>query len=256
MNGEATMLKQVIKRLLGRRGPVNSFKGVFKSFEEASRAIPSSQRVGYNVPETAEWYRKWLTEVQHDDYPMLYWFEKTLQDSVKVVEIGGHVGVAYYPFTRVMKCPEGLDWTIVDVPSVTEAGTRLAKERQATNLHFVTDLAQATNGCDVLLASGALQYLAGGLLPERVHQMPSPPRHIIINKTPVREHGDGYVTVQDIGVSFCPYRIHGRHELITPLERMGYEIVASWRKDRCVAVPGRADLTVEHYSGYYLRRAV
>lgn len=247
------MLKQVIKQLLGRRGELNSFRGVFQTVEDATRAVPPNQRVGYDVPETAEWYRNWLTEVQHDDYPMLYWCEKALEDGAKLVEIGGHVGVAYYPFTRVMRCPPALHWTIADVPSVAAAGARLARARKVTNLHFVHDLSEAGDGCHVLLASGALQYLPGALLPERVSRMSPLPRHIIINKTPVREHGDGYITLQDIGVSFCPYRIHSRQELLVPLEQMGYEVIATWRKERKVSIPGRPDLTVDHYSGYYLR---
>ena len=79
------------------------------------------------------------------------------------------------------------------------------------------------------------------------------PKHIIINKTPVRDVGEGYVTLQYIGVSLCPYRIYGRHELITALELMGYQTVATWRKDRQVVIPGRPELSVDCYGGYYLR---
>lgn len=249
------MIKRVLRRVLRRQRPINSFQGVFRSFEEAALGIPSSRKVGYDIPETADWYRNLLDEVQHDDYPMLFWFEKALKSGQTVVEIGGHVGVAYYAFTKVLQCPEGMRWTIVDVPSVTRAGEQLARERTRTNLHFATDLSQASSDCDILLASGSLQYLHGALLPERVGGMTPLPRHIIINKTPVREAGDGYVTVQNLGVSLAPYRIHARHELIAPLERMGYQLVATWRKDRKVVIPNHADLTVDHYSGYYLRRA-
>lgn len=249
------MLKRLLKRILRRQSAINSFRGVFRNFDEAAAHIPARRRAGYNIPETAEWYRNRLDSVQHDDYPMLFWFERALKDSRTVVEIGGHVGVAYYPFTKVLQCAEALDWTIIDVPSVTQAGTRMAQERGCTKLHFANELAEAATGCDMLLASGSLQYLHGALLPERIRGMSPLPRHIIINKTPVRERGDGYVTLQDLGVSLCPYRIHARHELITPLEQMGYEIVSTWRKDREVVIPGRADLDVEGYSGYYLRRA-
>ena len=249
------MIRRVLRRILRRQRPLNSFRGVFRTFDEAALHIPCSQRVGYDIPETADWYRDRLDEVQHDDYPMLFWFEKALKSGQTVVEIGGHVGVAYYPFTKILQGPERLRWTIVDVPSVTREGERLARERGRTNLHFANELTQVSTGCDILLASGSLQYLHGALLPERINGMAPLPRHVIINKTPVREGGDGYVTLQNLGVSLAPYRIHARHELITPLERMGYEVVATWRKDRQVVIPGRPDLTVHHYSGYYLHRA-
>jgi putative methyltransferase (TIGR04325 family) len=248
------MLKRILKRILRPGRAVNSFRGVFESFDEAARHVPQTERVGYDAPETAGWYRDRLDEVQHDDYPMLFWFEQALGSSKTVVEIGGHVGVAYYPFTKVLPCPPDLLWTIVDVKPVTEAGARLARERGRTNLRFANDLSEVSDGCDALLASGSLQYLHGELLPERVRRMSPLPKHIIINKTPVRESGNGYVTLQNLGVSRSPYRIHGRDELIAPIERMGYVIVATWRKDREVVIPGRPDLTVEHYSGYYLRR--
>jgi hypothetical protein len=35
---------------------------------------------------------------------------------------------------------------------------------------------------------------------------------------------------------------------------MGYAVQAAWRKDRQATIPGRPDLTVKHYSGYYLSR--
>jgi putative methyltransferase (TIGR04325 family) len=248
------MLKRILKRALRLDRPINSFRGVFANFDEAARHVPQSRRVGYDVPETAGWYRQRLDDVQHDDYPMLYWFEKAMADSRTIVEIGGHVGVAYYPFTRIVACPEDLRWTIVDVAAVTRAGAQLARERGRTNLHFANDLSEVSNGCDILMASGSLQYLHGDLLPERVRKMVPLPKHIIINKTPVREAGDGYVTLQNLGVSLCPYRIHGKDDLIAPLERLGYAIVATWRKDREVIIPGRPDLTVEHYGGFYLRR--
>lgn len=249
------MIERVLRRVLRRPRPINSFRGVFRNFEEAAIHIPRSKRVGYDIPETADWYRDRLNEVQHDDYPALFWLEQAFEGGQTLVEIGGHVGVAYYSFSKVLEGSESLRWTIVDVPSVTRAGEQLARERNRTNLHFANDLSQASAGCDILLASGSLQYLDGPLLPERISKMSPLPTHIIINKTPIRQIGEGYVTLQDIGVSVAPYRIHSRQELIGALEKLGYEVVATWHKDRRVVIPTRPDLTVKSYSGYYLRRA-
>jgi putative methyltransferase (TIGR04325 family) len=194
-----------------------------------------------------------LSAVQHDDYPLLFWFEKAVQDASQVVEIGGHVGIAYYTFERVIEYPKGLLWTIVDVPTVAEAGRKLAAERQRSNLAFVGELAEVKGPIDLLMASGSLQYVPGDLLPKRIGRMANAPRHIILNKTPISD-GPGYVTLQNLGPAFCPYRIHGYDELVRPLLDMGYELVDKWQKDRRVEIPGHPERTVLGYSGYYLRK--
>jgi putative methyltransferase (TIGR04325 family) len=226
---------------------------VFRDFEEANRSAPAHMPRGYNVPETAGFYRERLDRVHHDDYASLFWFEKALKDSRSIVEIGGHVGVAYYSFEHLVDYPEDLRWTIVDVPSVTEAGRDLAKERKRSNLHFVNELSEASPP-EILIASGSLQYLPTPFLPERVRSMSTAPRHILINATPVTRNA-GYVTLQNLDVSFCPYRIFSYKELVEPFLEMGYELVDSWQKNRKVIVPGHPECTVDHYSGYYLRRA-
>jgi putative methyltransferase (TIGR04325 family) len=223
---------------------------VFSSFEDASRCAPASRPLGYDNPTAAGLYRDLLDAPRHDDYPAIFWLQRVLHGCRSLLEIGGHVGVAYYAFERLLS-PRELTWTILDTPAVAEAGRQLARERARSNLRFVTDFSEVTGRVDVVFASGSLQYVPGPLLPERLRAMPALPCHVLINKTPVTDH-DGFVTLQDIGVSSCPYRVHSRAELIDPLVAMGYRLVDSWRKERRLAVPGHPERTLDHYSGFCL----
>lgn len=242
----------LIRRIVMSRTPVNGCRGVFDNFAAAASAAPKGIAVGYDAAETGAWYRELMDRVHHDDYPLLYWFEKTLESGRRVVEIGGHVGVAYYAFSKWIDYPADMRWTIVDVPSVTREGERLAKERGQTQLTFTNEFTDALWPTDVLIASGSLQYVPGALLPDRVRAMTVRPRHILIHKTPVVA-GAGYVTLQYIGPAWCPYRIFGYGELVQPLIDLGYELVDTWAKDRSIDIPGRPELRVDHYCGYYLR---
>jgi putative methyltransferase (TIGR04325 family) len=237
-----------------RRAP-NGFSGVFRSFEEASASVPAGQTLGYDNPGAASLYRDMLHQPRHDDYPAILWLQRALRTSKSLLEIGGHVGVAYYAFERHLAPLEGVTWTILDTKAVAEAGRQLARERGRGNLIFVSEFEAVQDSVDVLFASGSLQYVPGPSLSERVRSMPAAPRHIVINKTPVT-HREGFVTLQDIGLSYCPYRIHSRAELIDPLLEMGYEVVDSWQKERRLVVPGHPERTLEHYSGFYLTRGV
>jgi len=105
--------------------------------------------------------------------------------------------------------------------------------------------------CDVFLAAGSLQYLEAslGTILESLHTRP---RHLLINKTPLVE-GDSVVTLQGIGVSFCPYHLFNRRAFLEPLERLGYELVDSWENaEQSCQIPFSVQ-RVDAYSGLYLR---
>lgn len=107
---------------------------------------------------------------------------------------------------------------------------------------------------DVLLASGLLQYLDRPLA-EMVAELPSPPRHILLNKVATRE-GATVVTLEKIGPARLPYQIRNRAAFESELTDMGYTIRASWvipsLSRRIGTHPG---LGASTSMGYYLERA-
>lgn len=187
-----------------------------------------------------------------DDYPVVFWLRDALLDSRTLFEVGGHIGEAYYSFSRVLEYPPNLEWTICDVPSVTAAGEALAKERGRTNLKFVTAPPQS-DGAEIFLACGALQYLDYAGPAELISEFKIKPKHVLINTTPVYE-GASFVTLQNIGSAYCPYRIFSRPELVESLRSLGYTLVDSWQKERKFRIAGHPERSFDHYSGFYFRR--
>ena len=247
----ARVFRAIQSRVLDRLQPINANRGVFSSFAEAEQHAPRTKPLGYDDAASDDWYLQKLTGVQLEDYPAVYWLREAFTDSRSVLEIGGHVGVAYYGFSRILRYPAGLRWTILDVPSVAAAGRALATERQRDDLSFVTDLADAP-AAEILLAAGSLQYLEHTTLVPILKRLSRLPRHLIINVTPVYD-GPSFVTLQNIGTAYCPYRVFNRLEFIGALESLGYRLGDSWAKPRSFRVPGRPERSFEGYSGFYLK---
>lgn len=226
--------------------------GAYGSFAEAARAAPAGAALGYDHVETGALYRDLMDDIRPKDYPALFWLREALVGATTVFDIGGHVGLAYYTFRRYVPYPPGLRWVVCDVPAVTEEGSALALARGEAGLAFTTDPAHAS-GADVLLAAGSLQYIDRPLA-VLLAEMANPPRHVIVNQMPTHR-GREFVTLQNIGVAFCPYRIAGEDALPEALGNMGYELVARWDDpSRRTTLPYHPELSPIAYSGYYLRR--
>ncbi|HWV15281.1 MAG TPA: methyltransferase, TIGR04325 family [Cellvibrio sp.] len=248
-------LKRIIEALLVRihdyLQPLNSMRGVYSSFAEAVAAAPATKPTGYDAANAQSWYYTKLNSIGLEDYPVLYWLRQAFADSSSLLEIGGHVGVAYYGFARVLEYPAELNWTIVDVPSVMQAGEAMARERQSRHLHFAHSGLAGMKGVDILMTVGALQYLETDLA-SIISDFQYKPRHLIINTTPVYE-GPGFTTLQNLGSVYCAYRIFNRQEFVASLKAIGYTLIDSWAKPRQFRVPGHPDKAFDHYSGFYFR---
>lgn len=248
----ATRILQALQvRVQDRLQPPNQVRGVYASFAEAAAAAPRTKPLGYDAAKAENWYRDKLSKVQLEDYPVIYWLGKAFVQSRSVFEIGGHVGVAYYGFSRVLEYPQDLTWTILDVPTVMEAGEVLARERGETSLHFAQGGLSSVQGAEILLAAGSLQYLETSLA-IILANFQQRPQHVLINLTPVYD-GLEFTTIQNVGSVYCAYRIFNRQAFIGSLEALGYRLVDSWAKPRCLRIPGHPDKAFDHYSGFYFR---
>lgn len=246
-----TILKRRYDYLFAKAEGAGCYRGVFRTFEDAARSAPENAPVGYDTAETGEMYRERITRVFPSDYPMLFWLREVLPDARRVFDFGGHVGIAYYAYQRFLRYPAGLSWTVCDVPAVVDAGASLARERGETALRFTTSFPEAS-GASVLIAAGSLQYV-DQRLEQLVAGLAEPPVHILVNKTPTHATRE-FVTLQNIGVTFCPYRIAKRGSVPESLSRLGYVLVDTWENAelRCV-VPFDAAANPITYVGYYLR---
>ncbi|MET3495090.1 TIGR04325 family methyltransferase [Variovorax boronicumulans] len=205
----------------------NLFMGSFESFAAAEAGAPPSKDVGYDHASAANLYSP---QIYFYDYPGLFWLGRSIDAGLtRIFDLGGHIGIKYYAFRRVLSYPDSLRWTVCDVPSVIENGRAVAVQREVTGqLAFTTDYREAS-GCDVLYASGSLQYL-----PVRIDEMLSTlqakPKRIVLNTTAVHPERTIY-TLNSIGVAVCPYRIQHHEELLATLTRSGYRKRDAWRNE-------------------------
>lgn len=244
------LIRALERRLRDSLQPINGFRGVYESFKAAERAAPSLKPLGYDKAESEHWYLPKFAGVQFGDYPILYWLRSALAECRTVLEIGGHMGEAFYGFASVMDYPSGLTWTVLDVPSIAAAGEAFAEKNGHTAIQFASTLEQV-NGAEILLSTGALQYLETDLS-TAIADFRIRPRHVLINFIPAYD-GAPFVTVQNIGTAYCAYRVFNKKEFVDSLERLGYELVASWKKPRNFKVPFYPRRSFEAYSGFYFR---
>lgn len=230
----------------------NLFRGVFSTFAEATHSAPATKPLGYDHPDAAALYRERVVRVYPGDYPVLFWMQRLVSGITSVFDFGGHVGPSFYAYRQYLNFPGDLRWTVCDVAAVARAGAALAHERGASQLHFTTALAEGS-GADVFLANGSLQYLEQPL-EDLLAAMAQPPRHLIVNLLPLCA-GPGFVTLQNIGASFCPYKIQNREAFIAGVERSGYRLMDEWQNaEKSCRIAFAPERSLDHYTGMLFTR--
>ena len=227
--------QRAYRRRFSHNTSENLFFGSFESRAAAEAAAPSNLALGYeNAPGATTLYSP---QVIAWDYPAIHWLSDAFLNGMSsVFDLGGHVGIKYYAFKRVVRYPEGLQWTVCDVPSVAKAGEEIAQQKDATSeLRFCTDVRLAS-GIDVLFMSGSLQYLPS-TMKAILQELKALPRRIILNTTAVHAERTLY-TLNSIGVGVCPYRIQHYDEVLTEIREFGYRRRDMWRNDgKPISIP-------------------
>jgi len=253
----APPLRQLLRRRYEQRFPTlgHAFHGVYESFEAAAAAVPPSRPGSYDNEASAGMYVGWH-EVTDHDYPALYWLSDAVRDlgAARVVDLGGSTGIKFRAFGPVLGLSEAARWLVVDVDAVAALGRRLAiEEGIADRLAFTSEWRDAS-GCDVLLASGSLQYLPRSL-GELLAELDATPGRVVVNTTPIHETRS-FFTLNSIGTAVCPYRVTARDELIEQVCGAGYVLRDSWRNPaKELRLPYAPALSLAHYSGFCFDRA-
>ncbi|MGE5453117.1 MAG: methyltransferase, TIGR04325 family [Acidobacteriota bacterium] len=228
-------------------------RGVYASYQEAAAAAPKGLPLGYDHTGPASMYRNRLNRVWPSDYPMMLWLDKAWRQGARqVVDLGGHVGVAYYAYQRYIDYPPDLRWQILDVPAVMAQGRALAQERDTRHaLSFVDDFSVASQA-DVLFTSGCLQYLEATLA-DKLAALSRRPPWLLVNLLPLHDE-HAYWTVQNIGQAFCPYRIQRKDTFLGELDQLGYDICDIWEnaEKRC-EIKFAPQYSLDRYFGAALR---
>ena len=69
--------------------------------ENLGRTIePLIKPLGFNCPEYTREFGDRLTRIFSFDYPVLFWLKGILAEGCRVFDLGGHVGLQYYAFSK------------------------------------------------------------------------------------------------------------------------------------------------------------
>jgi putative methyltransferase (TIGR04325 family) len=232
----------------------NLYRGVYASFAEAQASIPVTQAQGYDNAESAAFYRERTRRVFLNDYPMMWWLAKMFEAGGRsVFDLGGHIGIAYYAYQRYMRYPDGIRWRVMDVPAVMEEGAAWAAKNDSLGCLGFSGRGEDADGVDILFAAGSLQYL-DYTLADRLATLRHPPAQLLLNSVPIHIR-DTYFTVQNTGVSCCPYRVTAEREFVDGLKTLGYVMRDRWENtDRRCDIPFYPEHSLDRYFGFYFSR--
>jgi putative methyltransferase (TIGR04325 family) len=204
----------------------NLFRGVYSSDEAAKLSAPPDRAVGYDNPESAAMYFGHMAPDSFD-YPAIYWLDKSLLSGYRsIFDVGGHIGIKYYAFKPFLSQAEQLKWRVCDVPAVVQRGRAAAAKRDAEGrLSFTSEYGEVA-GCDVLFASGVVQYLPMSIL-EWLGPIVEKPRRMIFNTTAIHPSLD-FFTLNSIGTAYCPYRVTSEANFMSQMSQLGYTLKDRW----------------------------
>ncbi len=236
----------------------NIYFGIYDSHEEALRAAVAfaSDRLPptYDVADAARMYRTQLRQLRSCDYAALVWLEHAMAEGARrIFDLGGHIGLAYYGFARRVLLPDDLDWCVHDLGAVIAAGRDWAAGHDPARRLRFSDSPRDADGSDLLICSGALQYL-DYVLPDLLAGLHAAPRHVLVNLSPIHPE-QGFFTLQNLGIAVCPYRVEGLPDFRARMEGLGYALHDHWElPERQLRVPFAPSRRLDHYSGLYFRR--
>jgi putative methyltransferase (TIGR04325 family) len=240
------------------RNVENSYYGVYGDYtqaaaaarEFASQSLPAS----YDVQAASRAYRNQLEAIRVSDYPLLFWLSRLIAAGNRnVFDLGGNIGVTYYGFGRYIEYPHDLRWQVHDMPVVMAAGRQRAAEHDPGRRLSFADAPELADGADVLVSTGALQYL-DYTLADLLRRLQRPPANVLVNLTPVHP-SRGYFTLQNLSFAVCPYRVMARPEFLADMQALGYRLVDEWQsRERCLSIPFEPGYAIDNYSGFCFRR--
>ena len=253
--GVRWLAKPVYRRLFHRpyrNG--NAYFGAFATYEEAKAAAPPALPNTYDIPAAADMYHDRHARIRVSDYPMVYWLTRLLDAGHRrIFDLGGHIGVTYYGFRDYLDFPANVSWTVHDVPVVVEAGRAHAKKSDPDGVLRFTHDRDHADGHDVLVTSGALQYLEY-TLPEFLQSLKDAPSHVLVNLTPMHPRRS-FFTLQNIGKAVLPYRVTAVPEFITAMETLGYKKQDQWHStERHMKIPFEPACSIDGYQGFYFSK--
>jgi putative methyltransferase (TIGR04325 family) len=243
--------------LFATKDGYSGFKGVYKTFEQAIEDAPKNKFIGYDNEALAQEYKdeiKVSIKVMTYDYPILFWLKSIFSEdalALKVFDFGGNIGIHFYSYLNYLSYPIDLVWRVCEVPAIARAGKELAERRACRNLEF-TGCFDEASGADIFLASGSIQYVQS--LAKSIENLSKKPTHLLLNRLPLHDNADQFVTLQNGGQAFYPQYVFNKAQFIKSFSSLGYDLIDIWedKEEGCV-IPFHPEKSMPFYKGLYLR---
>jgi len=253
-----------------RRDCYSCHYGVFNSYDEAIRNIPTNKPSGYDNKSLAQQYEKGrLGEVilqaeqinqeiiPSFEYPVLFFLSNILKSNKKltVFDFGGNVGTHFYRYLKILDFSNLIHWIIGDVPEILSSAkslsTRYSYIEEVKYLSFLDTSQMFTVDADIFISSGAIQYIFNDISPflEQVRGL----KHIVLNRVPT--YKESFFSIQNGGIVYYPTKIFQEETLIEEIQTLGFSIRAVWSDDFDHGiVPAYPDNKNLIYRGYYFAK--
>ncbi len=255
------------RRFTWRHG-INQFHGVFPTETAALAAIPVDQRRGWDTQDLARFIiedsapqrvddatgacGKTLVVGQTSTFAVLMWLSRLTGPATRILDVGGAGGILYWLYTRYFAWPPTAHWTVLDMTAFVERGRQTAAGRIAPGLLFTDDPVSAGD-CDILVASGCVQYMSNERY-ARLLDFSAPPQTIIISKIALTD-GPEFWTLQNLAHSVSTYRVFNRTAFLAWFETRGYSVRDEWSVPEIIIdIPFYPDHRVGSLSGFVLQR--
>jgi putative methyltransferase (TIGR04325 family) len=248
------ILSYAEKSAAGRRilNALSGQRGVFETFEQGWAAARRTGLPGHDDPNLVTLHMELAKSLRPSDYAALFWLRSAAGGGLSVFDFGGNAGNLFYSYSKYLQGVGPLSWSVFDIPPVLERGRRMAEERNAAGLRFVSTVKEFAAG-QVLLVSGSLHYWERSI-GDFVRQFPAIPRHIIINRTPISENSGPFVIVQRTATCAHPCIVRNAKDLISDFAALGYLLADRWAAPELrIHLPFFPSHSLPHYSGFYFR---
>ncbi len=229
-------------------------RGVFDTFEAARQACRKARTIAQpDAADLVEPNFELSVRRRASDYPVLFWLcQIASTGSLRVLDFGGGAGQSYYQYRDLLPAGAIERWTVLELPTVVEQGKRKAAERGANNLVFTSSFREGA-ACNVLLAAGSLHYWEGSLS-SFAAEVGGLPKHVIVNRSPMRATGDAFITVQTGAHWAVPCLVRSLDQLTQEMEALGFDRVDDWNEpEKTLHFPWLPDHEAR-YLGVYFRR--
>ncbi|MBT6440569.1 MAG: methyltransferase, TIGR04325 family [Flavobacteriales bacterium] len=207
--------------LFSKREGIGGYRGVYPNFEAANKKL-TGLKTGYDHPKVADWYAEGNTVIEIEDYPILFWLSEAIKKSNTVFDFGGNMGQNYRTYLKKLTELKTVEWICYDLPNIIKKAKTL---NAPSNLSF-TDNSKISLQNWTFLCMGVFQYLED-ISPFYDVLKDKKPNQIIIAHLPLHQSQE-FVSTQNGGVTYYPFKVNKKDEFINSILQCGYKLIDQW----------------------------